>query len=368
MIDRTSSLLKYGRRALPGLATAATVAVAAALPSQGAGPRAPAMATAGRFVDQGVFAAARSGGAVPRGAARGMERLGEALDRLAAARAPEPHAFLIVEPPAQPAAPEPVRALPTVASAPQQAAQALDAAGANEAAAARATEASGPLTREQVNVVRFIATRYRVASDAAQHFVSEAYRAAQAARIDPHLVLAIMSIESSFDPMSQSGRGAKGLMQVLARVHQDRFEPFGGVKAAFDPVANIRVGTSILKDYVARAGSVPGALKWYVGAALLDSDGGYGDRVLFERGRIAAVAAGRPVPADPPRLVAVAARARAAEREMRVEQPDAQGLQAPLAPAAAAPEAAPADAPAPAAEPSATGRDAADRPAGLGDA
>ena len=156
------------------------------------------------------------------------------------------------------------------------------------------------LTREQHNVVRFIAGHYRVAADAAQHFVAEAYQSARDARLDPHLVLAVMSIESSFNPMAQSNRGAKGLMQVLARVHEDKFQPFGGVKAAFDPIANIRVGTNILGEYLARAGSVPGALKWYVGASQLGDDGGYGAKVLFERARIAAAATGRPLPAAEP--------------------------------------------------------------------
>lgn len=160
------------------------------------------------------------------------------------------------------------------------------------------------LTREQHNIVRFVANRYSVASDAAQHFVAEAFHAAKAARVDPLLVLAIMSIESSFNPMAQSNRGAKGLMQVLARVHHDKFEPFGGVKAAFEPIANIRVGTSILKEYLTRAGSVQAALKWYVGAAQLDDDGGYGAKVLFERARIAAAAAGKPVPTSAPRIEA----------------------------------------------------------------
>ncbi len=31
-------------------------------------------------------------------------------------------------------------------------------------------------------------------------------------------------------------------MQVLTRVHADKFAPFGGVAAAFDPLANIKVG------------------------------------------------------------------------------------------------------------------------------
>jgi soluble lytic murein transglycosylase-like protein len=107
-----------------------------------------------------------------------------------------------------------------------------------------------------------------------------------------------MSVESSFDPRAQSSAGAQGLMQVLTRVHVEKFMPFGGIRAAFDPVANIRVGSAILREYIQRDGSVESALKSYVGAALMDNDGGYGAKVLNARDRIAAAAAGKPIPAE----------------------------------------------------------------------
>ncbi len=154
------------------------------------------------------------------------------------------------------------------------------------------------LEREQANIARFIAARYRVTLDATTEFVHHAYLAARDARIDPMLVLAVMSVESSFDPRAQSSAGAQGLMQVLTRVHVEKFMPFGGIRAAFDPVANIRVGSAILREYIQRDGSVEGALKSYVGAALMDNDGGYGAKVLSARDRIAAAAAGKPIPAE----------------------------------------------------------------------
>jgi len=150
------------------------------------------------------------------------------------------------------------------------------------------------LSNEQHHIARFIARRYRIAIEQTQEFVEFAYRTAREAKLDPWLILAIISVESSFDPTAQSSRGAQGLMQVLTRVHADKFAPFGGVAAAFDPLANMRVGAQILKSYLARDGSVEGALKAYVGAAMLPHDGGYGAKVLTERERIAAAASGRP--------------------------------------------------------------------------
>jgi hypothetical protein len=167
--------------------------------------------------------------------------------------------------------------------------------------------ASVRLDREQSNIARFIASRYRTTLETTNQFVFHAYQAARDAKIDPMLVLAVMSVESSFDPRAQSAAGAQGLMQVLTRVHAEKFLPFGGIPAAFDPVANIRVGSSILKEYLKREGTVEAALKSYVGAAFLQDDGGYGQKVLNARERIAAAAAGKPLP---PELVPAAKPAR----------------------------------------------------------
>lgn len=169
------------------------------------------------------------------------------------------------------------------------------------------------LTAEQENVARFIARRYRVAMDQTQLVVAHAYQVAREAKLDPLLVLAVISVESSFNPKAQSSKGAQGLMQVLTRVHKEKFAPFGGVSAAFDPLANMRVGTQILKEYVRRTGSIEHGLKYYVGAALLPHDGGYGAKVLSERERIAAAATGRAQPSRRPELLARAEPARMIE-------------------------------------------------------
>lgn len=163
------------------------------------------------------------------------------------------------------------------------------------------------LNTEQQNIARFIARRYSIAIEQTQHFVEYAYRTAREFKVDPWLILAVISVESSFDPKAESHQGAQGLMQVLTRVHADKFAPFGGVAAAFDPLANIKVGAQILKEYLGRDGTVEGALKAYVGAALLPHDGGYGAKVLGERERIAAAASGRAEPVEQPARQASAA-------------------------------------------------------------
>ena len=82
-------------------------------------------------------------------------------------------------------------------------------------------------------------------------------------------------------------------MQVMTRVHTDKYERVGGKLAAFDPVTNLRVGVKVLQDCIARAGSLEGGLRYYVGAANLRSDGGYAAKVLAEHFRLRQVAGGR---------------------------------------------------------------------------
>ena len=150
--------------------------------------------------------------------------------------------------------------------------------------------------KQQQWVTNWLSKRYRVASDAANMLVSTAYITAHEVKLDPLLILAVMAIESGLNPFAESPMGAKGLMQVMAKVHHDKFEEVGGPQAALNPVANIRVGALILKDYVKRTGSVEGGLKTYVGAGNMDTDSGYGAKVLNEFKLLKQVSKGQNVP------------------------------------------------------------------------
>jgi hypothetical protein len=94
-------------------------------------------------------------------------------------------------------------------------------------------------------------------------------------------------------------------MQVLTRVHDDKYEAFGGTHAAFDPIANLRVGVQVLKECIARAGSLQEGLRYYVGAALQEHDGGYIGRVLAEQTHLRNVADGKRVPVNAPNAAAL---------------------------------------------------------------
>ena len=149
--------------------------------------------------------------------------------------------------------------------------------------------------REQAAVAEYIARKYRVAATATGQLVKAAYQTGKEVGLDPLLILGVMAIESSFNPFAESGMGAQGLMQVMTKVHQDKYEVMGGVGAALNPYANIKVGALVLKDCIARAGSIEGGLKLYVGA-VTQGDGGYGGKVLKERSRLRMVATGHRSP------------------------------------------------------------------------
>jgi len=156
------------------------------------------------------------------------------------------------------------------------------------------------LTKQQAAVAVWISRRYRVAPEPVSRLVKEAWTVGAKVNLEPTLILAIMAIESSFNPFAQSPVGAQGLMQVMTRIHDDKYEPFGGNHAAFDPVTNLRVGVRVLKECIARAGSIEGGLRFYVGAANLTDDGGYAWKVLAEQAHLRAVSGGQTVPVNAP--------------------------------------------------------------------
>ncbi len=143
------------------------------------------------------------------------------------------------------------------------------------------------VTQAQAHALRsYLARKYRIASSVAGALIRTAFDVGRERKLDPQLLLAVIAIESRYNPFVESAVGAQGLMQVMTSVHRAKLRPSGGPAAAFDPVVNIRVGAQILADCIRRRGGLEGGLACYVGATG-PSDGGYGARVLAERRRIA---------------------------------------------------------------------------------
>ncbi len=163
------------------------------------------------------------------------------------------------------------------------------------------------LSNQQAALANWISRRYRVAPEPIGALVKEAWSIGSRAGLDPTLILAIMAVESSFNPFAQSTVGAQGLMQVLTRVHDAKYEAFGGTRAAFDPISNLRVGAQVLRDCITQGGSVQEGLRHYVGAALIADDGGYVSRVLAEQAHMRDVADGKRVPVNASSVLPMAA-------------------------------------------------------------
>jgi soluble lytic murein transglycosylase-like protein len=241
-------------------------------------------------------------------------------DQLAAAQA----ALAAVEHAGQATAPVPVKL-----TTPEAAAEA-NLSPINPLNSAASKPASGAEPQQQQWVTQWLSRRYRVAYDATNMLVGAAYSTAGEMKLDPLLILAVMAIESGLNPFAESPVGAQGLMQVMSKVHHEKFRHLGGVKAALNPVANIKVGSRILKDYVTRGGSLEAGLKMYVGAAAFEHDDGYGYKVLAEYRRLKDVATGKKVAtittartapkAQPSEAAAKAAPELAEEAEDRVTQ------------------------------------------------
>ena len=179
------------------------------------------------------------------------------------------------------------------------------------------------LPADQAKVALWLSRKYRVAPEPLSALVSEAFQVGKQVKLDPTLLLAVMAVESSFNPFAQSAVGAQGLMQVMTRVHTDKYAGFGGQLAAFDPVTNLRVGAQVLSEYVRNSGSVEGGLRQYVGAVSTDG-GDYIDKVMTEYHRILGVA-GKPIPVRVPQTAqpqAVPVQVNGSETEARLVAAD----------------------------------------------
>jgi soluble lytic murein transglycosylase-like protein len=143
-----------------------------------------------------------------------------------------------------------------------------------------------PLTPTERLLAQHLARRYMIPDDTVEPMVVAAHRAAKQVGLDPLLLLAVVAVESSFNPVAESVAGAKGLMQIIPKWHRARLAAVGGEDAVFDPVSNIMVGAHILQEYVRRTGTLEAGLQFYNGA-MQDESASYARKVMAERARLA---------------------------------------------------------------------------------
>jgi len=148
-----------------------------------------------------------------------------------------------------------------------------------------------PLDATQKALAEHLSKRFYISPGATERMVAAAHRAASEVGLDPLLVLAVISIESRFNPIAESVMGAKGLMQIIPKYHLDKLSAAGGEDAVFDPESNIHIGARILQEYVHRTGTLEAGLQFYNGA-WRDNSAQYAHKVMAERARLEQVLRG----------------------------------------------------------------------------
>jgi len=160
--------------------------------------------------------------------------------------------------------------------------------GMAQPAAAEDTARTASVDANHAALAEFLAKRYKVSLEATHDLVSIAYAAGHQFGLDPLLIIAVISVESRFNPIAESVAGAKGLMQIIPKYHAEKFEALGGVSEVFDPETNILVGSKILKEYLGRTGNLSMALQMYAGA-LSDEQDAYTNKVMTEKQRLQSI-------------------------------------------------------------------------------
>lgn len=141
------------------------------------------------------------------------------------------------------------------------------------------------LTPAMKAALDYVVQRYRVSADALQPVFEAAQSAGRERQLDPLLLIAVISIESRFNPFSQSPMGAQGLMQIIPRYHQDKVQTVAVERPFLDPVSNVKIGAQILHEAIRRQGGLMEGLQYYAGA-IDDDEQVYANKVLAEKLRL----------------------------------------------------------------------------------
>ena len=149
------------------------------------------------------------------------------------------------------------------------------------------------LLPEQAKVTHWLSRKYKVAPQPLSTLVAEAWQLGQLSQLPPTLILAVVAVESGFNPFARGTQGGMGLMQIEPAAHEDTLNQFGGRLAAFDPVTNMRIGARLLQASIQQGGSVEEGLRQYSRSSGQSNESGYVERVLAEQKQLERVAGTR---------------------------------------------------------------------------
>lgn len=145
--------------------------------------------------------------------------------------------------------------------------------------------ASETLSARMRGAMDYVSRRYHVSAEALEPIFVTAQSAGRQLHLDPLLIIAVIGIESRFNPFSESVVGAKGLMQVMPRYHQDKLPEDADQAAFLNPVINVQVGAKVLQESIRRNGGLESGLQQF-GGAVTDPERRYASKVLAEKQRL----------------------------------------------------------------------------------
>ena len=161
-------------------------------------------------------------------------------------------------------------------------AEGLDTPSASDASYRSTATTLKGLPKDQLAVTQWLSRRYRVSPEPVAALVIEAWAVGERSQIPPSLILAIVAIESKFNPFTAGTQGAMGLMQIEPVAQEETLNQFGGKLAAFDPQTNLRIGARLLQSNIQQAGSVEEGLRLYGRSSGQVNDSAYVDKVMAE--------------------------------------------------------------------------------------
>jgi soluble lytic murein transglycosylase-like protein len=148
---------------------------------------------------------------------------------------------------------------------------------------------SAPTASEQGRIramADYLGRRYLVSAAAIHRLVEMAFSVGREVNLDPLLILAVMAVESRFNPIAESVAGAQGLMQIIPRYHADKVPESQPDASFLDPRVNVLVGAKVLKDYIGRSGgNLQTGLQMYNGAPS-DAGAHYANKVIAEKDKL----------------------------------------------------------------------------------
>lgn len=99
--------------------------------------------------------------------------------------------------------------------------------------------------------------------EVSQNYAKWIFESAYKEKVDPSLLLAIISVESRFDYKAVSNANAVGLMQIIYSWHKEKVK---NKVDLYDPETNIKTGSKIIKEYLDRSSNTVEALLRYNGS------------------------------------------------------------------------------------------------------